>query len=212
MLCSFFTPLVSDLQVAWNTESYKALSAQDNGKRAELVIAQLRSLKPHAVHFATAEHVSGADALINLALAARLFTTHSGLTPGTKQIAPLQNEMEELVSTFKGLGDVMRAMRFSAHRWEEAESLEVEMRDTGTTSRKVRGKDMWRGRGVGTGLRNVSDFDPDVVDRALDGYGCLAWERDEFPPPPPPPPPLFSLSWFVVQLVQKTPSFLRENW
>ena len=62
----------------------------------------------------------------------------------------------------------MRAMHFSAHRWEEAESLELEMRDFGSTKRKVRGKDIWRGKGVGNSLRNVADMDASVIDTALD--------------------------------------------
>lgn len=155
-------------QVAWTPNSFKVLAARDTSMRCELVHQELRDLKPDAVNFTTAEHIASGDAPINMALAARLMCTHSGLQPGSKSIDQLHHEVDELVATFKGLGESMRAMHFSAHRWEEAESLELEMRDFGSTKRKVRGKDIWRGKGVGNSLRNVADMDASVIDTALD--------------------------------------------
>lgn len=157
-------------QVAWNTDSYKVLAAQDTSKRIDLVFQQLQRLEPSPINFCTAEHIASGEPSINMALAARLFHTHSGLEPGKAGAEPLHEEVNELVDTFKSLGVLMRAMKFAAHRWEEAESLEIEMRDFGSTKRKVRGKDIWRGKGVGNGLRSVADVDAAAIDEALDKY------------------------------------------
>lgn len=71
--------------------------------------------------------------------------------------------LSDLFDLWETMGDVLRTQRFAANKWEEMETLEIELETTGRTSRKVRGRDMWRGLGVDNGLRNMSDVDVDRI-------------------------------------------------